>query len=73
MKTFSTFAEAEAVKREGQSVAGAFGPDDKPVYFLVSADTPAESMRRLAFQVRNNRPLSGYENTMLELAEAGVK
>ena len=47
--------------------------DGKPVYFLVSKDTPAQEMRRIAFQVVNGRPLSGYEQTMLGLAEAGVK
>lgn len=69
MKTFETYDEMLAEKQDGQSPCGTY-VGETPVYFLMPADATDEQARDAAFEVRNGRRMSGYEQTMLSAAQA---
>lgn len=70
MRTFDTRVDADAAVVDGESVAATLLKDGTPKYFTVPTATSEPEMRRLAFNIRNGRPMSVFENSLLTIAEA---
>lgn len=67
MMTFDDFEQAKAAQGDGQSLCGTY-VGEKPVYFLAPAGASEDDVQDLAFEVRNGRPMSGYEKFLLSAA-----
>ena len=70
MKTYDTRVDVDAACPEGMHVSAVLLKDGSPKYFVVPAETSEAEMRRLAFNIRNGRNLSGFEDSLLTMAEA---
>lgn len=67
MMTFDDFEAAKAAQDDGQSLCGTY-VDGKPTYFFAPSDASEDDVQDLAFEVRNGRPMSGYEKFLLSAA-----
>jgi hypothetical protein len=67
MRTYDTFDEAQAAAGENDTVCGAY-KGDTPVYFLADKDASEDEMRHTAFAAVHGRPMSSYEDWLLEMA-----
>lgn len=73
-------AEAAATVRDSQATdlvvcatykgngSGQLAPNAVPVFFLAPTDAEDDYMRNIAFEIKHGRPLSSYENWLLERA-----
>jgi hypothetical protein len=70
-------AELETVRarasENGLIVCGTYLPDGTPRYFVVAPDASEAEVRRAAFTAREGRPMSGAEETLLRMAEQGLR
>lgn len=64
------FRKAAAQVSDNEVLCGTYTPEGEPVYFTAPANAPDDMMRRLAFEARWGRPMSKYEEMLLEHAKA---
>jgi hypothetical protein len=68
METFEDFDAAVTAKGEGEQVCGTLLKSGEPRYFLMPADAADEEVRDRAFQVREGREISTYEQFLIQQA-----
>lgn len=68
MDHFASFADADAARTTDQQVCGAY-VDKSPRYFLMPATASDDEIRDAAFELKNGRPVSTYEQFLLETAK----
>jgi hypothetical protein len=68
---FEDWDEAVAANEEleGFTVCGTLLESGEPRYFLMRADTPDAEIRAKAFEIREGRAMSSYEQWALAAAE----
>lgn len=68
-QTFTDFAEAAEAKTEGFVISGTLLKSGEPVYFLTPAEEPEDVARKTAFEIREGRPVSHYEDFLFGVAQ----
>lgn len=68
MTPFDTFELAAEARAEGQQICGTY-LGEKPVYFLMPDDASETQIRDAAFEVKNGRKPSDYEQWLLTMVE----
>ena len=72
MKSYETREELEADMPEGHTVCATLLKDGTPRYFSAPTDTPDDEVRAMAFEVREGRPLGGYEQFLIKAVSEKV-
>lgn len=67
MVVFEDFEQAQAELTDGDMVCGTY-KGEQPVYFHAHVDASPDQIRDLAFEVRNGRKMSSYEQFLLGAA-----
>lgn len=65
----AAFTKAQETCPEGWTVCGVLLKNGEPRYFHAPADTPDESLRDMAFRLREGRDMSEYERQVMAEAE----